>query len=281
MKSLTKRLLLTFTSIPALFSLIYFLPQRHHFAFFILVLLSVFAGTYEIRNLAFIKNEKPLIPFWAAVLLPLAQYVQIALIPAIQLPEITLFLLMIWAFASEVIRGESDHFEKTLHRISHTSFLIIYPGFFSIFLVKILALPESGFLLLMLFLLVFSNDIFAYVFGMLLGKNNRNIFAVSPNKSIAGFIGGVVMTIVLSITWVSIIPSLNNMFSIWQSIILGLIVAIASDTGDLIESAFKRGAGVKDSGNLIFGRGGLMDSIDSLVASAPFFFLFISSIIIA
>ncbi len=279
MKSLTKRLLLTFTSIPALFSLIYFFPQYHHFAFFILVLLSVFAGSYEIKNIAFGKHEKPLIPFWATVLLPLAQYIQITVFPLIQLPEMTLFLLMIWAFASEIVRGESDHFEKTLHRISHTSFLIIYPGFFSIFLVKILALPESSFLLLMLFLLVFGNDIFAYVFGMLFGKNNRNIFSVSPNKSIAGFIGGAIMTVVLSIAWVALIPSLNTMFSIWHAMILGFIVAIASDTGDLIESAFKRGAGVKDSGNLIFGRGGLMDSIDSLVVSAPIFLLFTSSLI--
>ncbi len=279
MNSLAKRLLLTFTSIPALFSLIYFLPQYNHFAFFILVLLSVFAGSYEIRNIAFGKTEKPLIPFWAPVLLPLAQYIQIVFLPAIELPEIALFFLMIWAFACEIIRGESDHFDKTLHRISHISFLIIYPGFFSIFLVKILDLPQSRFLLLMLFLLVFGNDIFAYVFGMLFGKNNRNIFIVSPNKSIAGFIGGAIMTVVLSVVWVLLIPSLSSIISIWQAVILGLIVAIASDTGDLIESAFKRGAGVKDSGNLIFGRGGLMDSIDSLVVSAPFFFLFISSLI--
>jgi phosphatidate cytidylyltransferase len=279
MTSLAKRLLLTFTSIPALFSLIYFLPQGNHLAFAILVMLSVFAGSYEMQGIVFHNSERPLIPFWASVLLPLAQYIQILFLTQVPLPELALILLMLATFAKEIRVGEKDHFENTLHRISHTVFLIIYPGFFSIFLVKILALPQSSFLLLMLFLLVFGNDIFAYVFGMLFGKNNRNIFMVSPNKSMAGFIGGFCMTIILSVAWISIIPGLRGMITFWQAVLLGIIVAISSDAGDLIESAFKRGAKVKDSGTLIFGRGGLMDSIDSLVATAPFFLIFIVAVI--
>ncbi len=158
-------------------------------------------------------------------------------------------------------------------------FLIIYPGFFSIFLIKLLVYPQSRFLVVMLFLLVFGNDIFAYVFGMLFGKNNRGVFKVSPNKSIAGFLGGILMTIVLSVVWVLIIPSMYELFTLWQAALLGIIIALSSDIGDLIESAFKRGAKVKDAGKIILGRGGLMDSIDSLVASAPIFLLFVATII--
>jgi len=128
----------------------------------------------------------------------------------------------------------------------------------------------------MLFLLVFGNDTFAYVFGMWLGKKNRNILAVSPNKSLAGFIGGMLSTVLISIAWVMCIPSLSRMFSWWEAVVIGMSIAIISDVGDLVESAFKRGAKVKDSGTIIMGRGGILDSIDSLLASAPFFLVLTS-----
>ncbi len=127
----------------------------------------------------------------------------------------------------------------------------------------------------MLFLLVFGNDTFAYIFGMLLGKKSRNILSVSPNKSLVGFIGGGVMTIVLSLLWTQLFPSLKALIAPYQALLLGLIVAIAGNLGDLIESVFKRGANVKDSGTIILGRGGLLDSIDSLLAVTPLFYLFL------
>jgi len=279
MTSLAKRLILTFTSVPALFILIFFFPQMNHLAFAVLVFLSVLTGTFEMRNISLRKDEKPLLPFWATGLLPLSEYIHLTFLPMIPLTEFSLFSLFLIAYSSEILRGAADNFEKTLHRISHISFLIIYPGFFSIFLIKLLVYPQSKYLVVMLFLLVFGNDIFAYVFGMLFGKNNRGVFKVSPNKSIAGFIGGSLMTIILSVVWVSIIPSMQELFTLWQAALIGFIIALSSDTGDLIESAFKRGAKVKDAGRIILGRGGLMDSIDSLVASAPIFLLFVATII--
>jgi phosphatidate cytidylyltransferase len=134
---------------------------------------------------------------------------------------------------------------------------------------------QSTLLLLMLFLLVFGNDTFAYIFGMWLGKSNRNIFTVSPNKSLAGFIGGIASSITIAVLWISFIPAMARMFNIIEGIALGLVVSIISNIGDLIESALKRGANVKDSGTIIMGRGGIMDSIDSLLISAPFFLILI------
>lgn len=279
MTSLAKRLVLTFTSVPALFILIFFFPQMNHLAFAVLVFLSVLTGTFEMSNINFKKDEKPLLPFWTTALLPISEYIHQTFLMEIPITEFSLFFLFLAAYSNEIIRGVEDNFENSLHRISRVSFLIIYPGFFSIFLIKLLVYPQSKFLVVMLFLLVFGNDIFAYVFGMLFGKNNRGVFKVSPNKSIAGFIGGILMTIVLSIVWVSIIPDMRDLFSIWHAAFLGFIIALSSDAGDLIESAFKRGAKVKDAGRIILGRGGLMDSIDSLVASAPIFLLFIATLI--
>lgn len=276
MTSLGKRLILTFTSVPALFSLIYFLPHYHHLGFAMLTVLAVFSGSYEMRGMLFRSDEKPLVPYWTPVLLPAMQFIESVYMPTIPILDITFVLLLIAGFAKEIFIGAKDDFSSTIDRVGRTVFLLIYPGYFSIFLIRILLHQQSTNLLLMLFLLVFGNDTFAYVFGMWLGKKNRNIVAVSPNKSIAGFIGGILSTMLLSLLWVRFIPSMRSMFSLGEALLIGFLLAIVSDIGDLVESAFKRGAKVKDSGTIIFGRGGILDSIDSLLASAPFFIVLVA-----
>ncbi|MFA7643243.1 MAG: phosphatidate cytidylyltransferase, partial [Sphaerochaetaceae bacterium] len=221
-------------------------------------------------------KERPNLPIWAPALLPAMQYVESVFIPQVPLLDISFMILLMWTFSREIPLGAKDNFSSTITRISRTLFLLIYPGYFSIFLIRMLMTNQSTFLLLMLFLLVFGNDTFAYVFGMWLGKKNRNILAVSPNKSLAGFIGGMLSTVLISIAWVMCIPSLSRMFSWWEAVVIGMSIAIISDVGDLVESAFKRGAKVKDSGTIIMGRGGILDSIDSLLASAPFFLVLTS-----
>jgi phosphatidate cytidylyltransferase len=275
MTSFGKRLLLTLTSVPALFSLIYFFPQFHHLGFAILTLLAVFTGSYEIKGILFEKENNPLIPFWLTMALPAVQFIELIYFPQSPLLIVTLMILFTIGFTKEIFIGGRDGFASTIDRISRTVFLIIYPGFFSVFLIRLLMFEQSTLLLLMLFLLVFGNDTFAYIFGMWLGKSNRNIFTVSPNKSLAGFIGGIASSITIAVLWISFIPAMARMFNIIEGIALGLVVSIISNIGDLIESALKRGANVKDSGTIIMGRGGIMDSIDSLLISAPFFLILI------
>ena len=127
--------------------------------------------------------------------------------------------------------------------------------------------------LLLFFLLVFGNDVFAFLFGMSLGKTNKGIIKVSPNKSVAGFLGGTLSTIALSVSFCLFYPGVKDLVSIPQALLLGLLTSASANIGDLIESAFKRAAKVKDSGNIIPGRGGLLDSIDSMLASAPVYWL--------
>ncbi len=275
MTTLAKRIILTFTSVPALLSLIYFFPQFHHLGFAILTVLAVFTGSYEVKGILFKKEEKPLIPFWLPIFLPIIQFIELVYYPSRPLIYLTLMILFSYAFTKEIFIGEKDNFSQSISRIARTVFLIIYPGFFTIFLIRLLMFEQTTYLLLMLFLLVFGNDTFAYIFGMWLGKSNRNIFKVSPNKSLAGFIGGILSAVLIAILWVSFVPPIREMFSLIEGILIGLIIAIASNIGDLIESALKRGANVKDSGTIIMGRGGLMDSIDSLLISAPFFLILI------
>lgn len=276
MTSFGKRLILTITSVPALFCLIYFLPHYHHIGFAILTVLAVFSGSYEMKGMLFHSDEKPLVPYWTPVLLPAMQFVESVYMPTIPILDITFVLLLLIGFSKEIFIGAKDDFSTTIDRVARTVFLLIYPGYFSIFLIRILLHQQSTYLLLMLFLLVFGNDTFAYIFGMWLGKKNRNIVAVSQNKSLAGFLGGILSTMLLSLLWVRFIPSMRSMFSLGEALLIGFLLAIVSDIGDLVESAFKRGAKVKDSGTIIFGRGGILDSIDSLLASAPFFIVLVA-----
>ena len=276
MTSLGKRLILTFTSIPALFSLIYFLPHYHHLGFAILTFLAALSGGYEMRGMLFHTDEHPLVPFWSPMLLPMAQYIESVFFPTVPLVDITFVILLLYGFSKEIFIGARDSFATTIERVGRSVFLLIYPGYFAIFLIRILLFEQSTMLLLMLFLLVFGNDTFAYVFGMWLGKKNRQVFAVSPNKSMAGFIGGFVCSMLLSLIWVTAIPAMARMFTWVEALIIGAVIAFVSNVGDLVESAFKRGAKVKDSGTIIFGRGGILYSIDSLLSSAPFFVVLVA-----
>jgi len=276
MTSLGKRLLLTFTMVPALFSLIWFLPYYNHLAFALLVFITTAYGTYEIRSIAFKPEEKPLIPFWVPTLLPMAEYARILFALSFPTSEAMLFILATLVFAREITYGERDSFMHSMHRITHTAFMMLYPGFFALFLVRLLAHPLAGELLILLFLLVFGNDVFAYVFGMWLGKGNRNVFKASPNKSMAGFIGGMICATLLSLAYTTFVPVMHEAFSWWQSLLTGLTISFTSSVGDLIVSVFKRGSGKKDSGTIMLGRGGLLDSIDSLLVSGPLFLFLVT-----
>jgi phosphatidate cytidylyltransferase len=101
------------------------------------------------------------------------------------------------------------------------------------------------------------------------------VIAASPNKSIAGFIGGFAASILISLGAALVFPGVfqsAKMPVIPAALILGLGTGLAAALGDLTESVLKRSAGIKDSGTLIPGRGGVLDSIDSIALAAPVFY---------
>lgn len=118
---------------------------------------------------------------------------------------------------------------------------------------------------------MFFCDSSSWLFGKFLGKGNRGIFVVSPNKSIAGFIGGYLGSVFIAIVVYYLFPTM--MLSLFQIIILTLFTTTAAIAGDLVESMLKRACNVKDSGRIIMGRGGILDSMDSLLFAAPVFYV--------
>ena len=130
-------------------------------------------------------------------------------------------------------------------------------------------------LLISIFLLIWASDSFAYLIGVNFGK--RKLFpSVSPNKSVEGFVGGLVGAILVSIIVA---------FKLYPSIAIGnwIIIAILTSTlgtiGDLVQSKLKRTAGVKDSGKIMPGHGGLYDRLDSIIYASPFIYAYLYFII--
>jgi phosphatidate cytidylyltransferase len=127
-------------------------------------------------------------------------------------------------------------------------------------------------IIISIFILIWTNDTFAYIVGKSIGKR-KLLEKVSPKKTIEGFLGGVVFAVLASyiISKYYIEIAETNTF-IW--IITALIVGVFGTIGDLIESKFKRIAGVKDSGSIMPGHGGILDRLDSVIFVAPIIFLF-------
>jgi phosphatidate cytidylyltransferase len=126
----------------------------------------------------------------------------------------------------------------------------------------------AGFLLYLVFLTQI-NDIAQYLWGKSLGRN-KIIPKVSPNKTWEGFLGGIATTTLMAVIlapWLTPFPPI-------YALAIGILIAIAGFVGDVTISALKRDLGVKDSGSLIPGHGGILDRIDSLTYTAPLFFHF-------
>ena len=146
-------------------------------------------------------------------------------------------------------------------------------------LCQIQSMTSGGFLLISLFVLIWMADTAAYFAGRKWGKHKLSL--VSPGKTLEGSMGGILGSlfagVVVYFIWQCYAPYLRpillNPLPLWLSFVL--LISVLSMLGDLFESLLKRICGVKDSGKLLPGHGGLLDRIDSLLPTLPLFALFI------
>ncbi|MGG5505291.1 MULTISPECIES: phosphatidate cytidylyltransferase [unclassified Myroides] len=117
-------------------------------------------------------------------------------------------------------------------------------------------------------ILVWTNDTFAYIVGKKFGKH-KLFERISPKKTIEGLLGGIVFAIIASLVLNQFFTSLNVYIWIASAIFVGLFGTL----GDLVESHFKREAGVKDSGAIMPGHGGILDRLDSILFISPFLYI--------
>lgn len=135
---------------------------------------------------------------------------------------------------------------------------------------------QGEYIVLAMFIMIWLSDTGAYCVGSLIGRH-KLFPRISPAKSIEGFVGGVVFAVGVAFILKYCFGEYYTGLSLLKLCGMGLIVAVFSTWGDLVESLTKRSLGVKDSGNILPGHGGMFDRIDSLLLAAPatFFYMLI------
>ena len=128
-------------------------------------------------------------------------------------------------------------------------------------------------ILIGLFIIIWSSDVFAYLVGSWIGKH-KLFERISPKKSWEGSIGGLVFAMLAAY----LLSLFYKQFSLAEWLIFAVIVVVFGALGDLVESMLKRQAGVKDSGTLLPGHGGVLDRFDAVLFATPFVFVYVNLI---
>ena len=151
----------------------------------------------------------------------------------------------------------------TVFGLSHAAYLLVLPANVN---------PAGGAMGLLIYLVFLTeiNDISQYIWGKSFGKR-KIVPKVSPNKTVAGFLGGVLTTTALAAVLAPFLTPLTRD----EALGAGLLIGLAGFVGDVTISALKRDLGVKDSGSLLPGHGGILDRLDSLTYTAPLFFHYV------
>ncbi len=161
-----------------------------------------------------------------------------------------------------------------------TVILYIISGFVFLTLIPVMDIdgkfkPE---LIVAVFILIWSNDTFAYLIGKNLGRH-KLLERISPKKTIEGFVGGMLGALLAGFIIFKVLENYRPIdaeeYPLWVWIVMAIIISIFGTIGDLIQSKFKRQAGVKDSGIIMPGHGGLYDRLDSIIYASPFVYAFL------
>jgi len=226
----------------------------------------------ELYRLITTENIKPQIypGIGTGIVILATTYLFAAGITSVQIlfiPVVLVFLL----FFFELFRRQG----KLTGNLAFTYLGIIYIAF-PLSLLPFLGYPRGiseGYtreIILGYFIILWIYDTAAYIVGSRIGKH-KIMENISPGKSWEGLISGLAISIGIALVVAEFFSILNR--TDW--IIIAVVTAVTGTLGDFVESGFKRNAGVKDSGNLLPGHGGMLDRIDSVLLSVPFVFIFL------
>jgi phosphatidate cytidylyltransferase len=164
------------------------------------------------------------------------------------------------------------HLQHHLIDSAVTLFGVIYIGVALCYLILVRSFSQGEFLVLFILLVTWATDTGAYYVGKMFGRHPLAP-AISPKKTVEGFLGGLTFAVLAVYVCRSWIPHYD--LSLMSCLALGSLLTITGVVGDLAESALKRSAGAKDSSGLLPGHGGMLDRIDSLLFTAPAFYYYV------
>ena len=260
MSDLLKRVLTSLVIIPILFFAIY----KGGYFFLIFVTFIILISYYELSKIIIQKNFKwKLSGLFLTLSLPISCFYNTELFYNISLFLIILYIVRIIYKKIDIQSFWSSYI-----------FISLYSGFGLSFALIIRNLENGLELAIIPIIISSTNDIMAYLIGKNFGQNLA-FPNVSPNKTFEGSFGGLISSIISSCL---IFSFMDFNIGYLKMIFIGLIISIMGIYGDFFESLIKRKSGIKDTGTLLPGHGGMVDRIDSLIFIMPIFYLIILAI---
>lgn len=260
MKELLVRAISGLIYVSIIIGSILYSKESFYIVFYILMLFCLFE----------LKKIISLTYMWTFVVATLI-YFRFANLPLLDFKYFHFFLIVSF-FIPFIYQLFKPKITMTASKLGHYLLALAYIAIPFVLLTRIPFLNDTYHpeILIGIFSLIWIDDTFAYLVGSNLGKT-KLYKKVSPNKTIEGAVGGLIATLIASY-FVSLYCTVIS-FTHW--IAIAIILVVFGLLGDLIESKFKREAGVKDSSNLIPGHGGFLDRLDSIIFSAPFVYVYL------
>ena len=262
-------------------------PVVNNYFFLLVMLLLSGAGLVEFYDLAR-KIGLPCYKGWGifgGLLLMFATFLYLSGVLAADLTpgdanDFETTFLIVFVLGLCVRQFVSKNNPEAITAIATTLFGLMYVPWLLNFIQKLNFYPgvEGRFYVLHFILVTKFSDLGAYVTGSLFGKH-KMIPRISPGKTWEGFAGAIVVSTLVSVAYAQVADEQVPRMTLLHAIFLGIILSSTAVIGDLIESLFKREAGVKDSGRLFPGIGGILDLMDSLLFNAPLMYLYVRHVL--
>ncbi|HUW45978.1 MAG TPA: phosphatidate cytidylyltransferase [Dehalococcoidia bacterium] len=227
--------------------------------FSLLIAAAALAGTYEFYHMANFDRREPLLYLgllWALALVLSPHYRSPDVLPIVITATMLISLICLLCRPSR---------EEAFHNWAWTIVGALYVGWMLSYWLSLRGLEDGRNWVYLAMLTTFANDTGAFFIGRAMGKH-RLAPAISAAKTWEGALGGLISAILGALVIATVLNFISPFtFRYWQTILLGFLVGLFAQLGDLVESLLKRNMGVKESGNLLPGHGGILDRFDSLI----------------
>ena len=154
---------------------------------------------------------------------------------------------------------------------------ILYVSYLASYLVALRGLPNGANLVSLAFIVTWASDAGVYLIGSMIPKRHALVPSISPRKTIEGAIAGLFFALAFALLSRQVLFPQENVL---HFVVIGVMLGVLGQVGDLVESAFKRAAGVKDAGKLLPLQGGILDRIDGLLFTAPALYYYLRLVIL-